>query len=59
MDDLSKAKTVVVVSFFVAVALFIKLCIFGYSGKRRFIKKAYVREAQITSHLIRLNMNIR
>ena len=27
MDDLSKAKIVVVVSFFVAVALFIKLCI--------------------------------
>ena len=27
MDDLSKAKIVVVVFFFVAVALFIKLCI--------------------------------
>ena len=56
MDDLSKAKTVVVVSFFVAVALFIKLCIFGYSGKRRFIKKAYERGNYTKAYIVNNNI---
>ena len=56
MDDLSKAKIVVVVSFFVAVVLFIKLCIFGYSGKRRFIKRAYERGNYTKAYIVNNNI---
>ena len=56
MDDLSKAKIVVIISFFVAIALFLKLCIFGYSGKRRFIRKAYEKGNYTKAYIVNNNI---
>ncbi len=56
MDDLSKAKIVVIISFFVAVLLFLKLCVFGYSGKRKFIQRAYQKGNYTKAYIVNNNI---
>lgn len=56
MDDLSKAKIVVIISFFVAILLFLKLCVFGYSKKRKFIQKAYRNRNYTKAYIVNNNI---
>ena len=41
MDNETKMRIVLLIALPLAIFLFVKLCIFGYSGKKKFIKKAY------------------
>lgn len=40
MDNNTKIRMVLLIALPLGLFLFLKLCIFGYSGKKRFIKKA-------------------
>ena len=56
MDDMSKARVVVVISFFLAIVLFIKLCLFGYSGKRKFVNKAFKEGNYTKARIVKKNV---
>ena len=56
MDNFSKANVVVIISFFVVILLFLKLCIFGYSRKHKFVQKAYKNDSYAKAYIVNNNV---